>query len=51
MCLKVIENGKHKDVHIKEGEVSYQFFFHMVVYSAQYLRIAVGLQITVQHFL
>lgn len=22
MCLKVIENGKHKDVHIKEGEVS-----------------------------
>lgn len=23
MCLKVIQNGKHKDVHIKEGEVSY----------------------------
>ena len=22
MCLKVVENGKHKDVHIKEGEVS-----------------------------
>ncbi|KAM9847467.1 3-hydroxyanthranilate 3,4-dioxygenase [Aulostomus maculatus] len=21
MCLKVIENGKHKDVHIKEGEM------------------------------
>lgn len=21
MCLKVIENGKHKDVHIKEGQV------------------------------
>ena len=21
MCLKVVENGKHKDVHIKEGEV------------------------------
>ncbi|KAG2467110.1 COX7R oxidase, partial [Polypterus senegalus] len=21
MCLKVIENGKHKDVHIREGEV------------------------------
>lgn len=22
MCLKVIENDKHKDVHIREGEVS-----------------------------
>lgn len=22
MCLKVVENGKHKDVHIREGEVS-----------------------------
>ena len=22
MCLKVVENGKHKDVHIKEGQVS-----------------------------
>lgn len=22
MCLKVIENNKHKDVHIREGEVS-----------------------------
>ncbi|KAF6714474.1 3-hydroxyanthranilate 3,4-dioxygenase [Oryzias melastigma] len=21
MCLKVIENGKHKDIHIKEGEI------------------------------
>uniref|UniRef100_A0A3P9J494 3-hydroxyanthranilate 3,4-dioxygenase n=1 Tax=Oryzias latipes TaxID=8090 RepID=A0A3P9J494_ORYLA len=21
MCLKIIENGKHKDVHIKEGEI------------------------------
>ncbi|KAG7255005.1 hypothetical protein CRUP_006079 [Coryphaenoides rupestris] len=21
MCLKVVENGKHKDVHIKEGEM------------------------------
>lgn len=27
MCLKVIENGRHKDVHIKEGEVSWNFFF------------------------
>lgn len=26
MCLKVIENGKHKDVHIKEGEVSFRSF-------------------------
>ena len=22
MCLKVVENGKHKDVHIREGQVS-----------------------------
>ncbi|XP_008113914.1 3-hydroxyanthranilate 3,4-dioxygenase isoform X2 [Anolis carolinensis] len=21
MCLKIIENGKHKDIHIKEGEI------------------------------
>ncbi|KAL0964355.1 hypothetical protein UPYG_G00322710 [Umbra pygmaea] len=33
MCLKVVENGKHKDVHIREGEVrestlkSYLSFF------------------------
>ena len=23
MCLKVVEQGKHKDVPIKEGEVKY----------------------------
>lgn len=28
MCLKVIENGKHKDVHIREGEVSACGFFN-----------------------
>ncbi len=22
MCLKIVEGNKHKDVHIKEGEVS-----------------------------
>lgn len=31
MCLKVIENGKHKDVHIKEGEVSAHIVVHAVV--------------------
>lgn len=27
MCLKVIENGKHKDVLIKEGEVNFHTFY------------------------
>lgn len=36
MCLKVIENGKHKDVHIKEGEVSSKLLLYV---SASYFAV------------
>ncbi len=35
MCLKVIENGKHKDVHIKEGEVSFNYASTVLLKGAQ----------------
>ena len=27
MCLKVVEQGKHRDVPIKEGEVRYHLYY------------------------
>lgn len=46
MCLKVIENGKHKDVHIKEGEVSFHTFIPVVFYFMMQSIINIGLQFT-----
>lgn len=46
MCLKVIENGKHKDVHIKEGEVSFHTFIPVVFYFMVQSIINIGLQFT-----
>lgn len=37
MCLKVIENGKHKDVHIREGEVSANISLHIYVSISTYV--------------
>ena len=42
MCLKVIVNGKHKDVHIREGEVSLHTVF-ISFSSCLYVRINFGL--------
>lgn len=36
MCLKIIENGKHKDVHIKEGEVGSTILVHLQCCSLFY---------------
>lgn len=41
MCLKVVVNGKHKNVHIREGEVSLHTVFSFS--SCLYVRINFGL--------